>query len=63
MDRELEVVKSKTDVEVEKIDVLRHPLATIKDGIKGIPAVKIEDKILYGKDLKAPQIIKILMGI
>lgn len=58
MSREIEKVKEKTSVEIERIDVMKHPLVTLKDGVKWIPAVKIGDKVLYGKDLNEDRILR-----
>lgn len=57
MEREIKLTQEKTGVKVEKIDVLRHPLTTLKDGIKWIPAVKIDNRILYGKKLNHQYLI------
>ena len=57
MDQDIKLVQKKTGVKVEKIDVLRHPLITMKDGIKWIPAAKIKGRILYGKKLNHRNLI------
>ena len=49
VDRELKKLsKDFPDIEVERIDILNHPLQTWKDGIRMIPALKDGDRILSG---------------
>ncbi len=40
--------KENDNCEIEEIDVLTNPLKTWRDGIRMVPALKIEDRILAG---------------
>ena len=44
----LEILGSNTEIEVEQIDVLLHPLKTWSDGIRLFPALKTGNRILSG---------------
>ncbi len=44
----LRMVGDNRELELEEIDVLRHPLAAWSDGIRIFPALKIGDRMLAG---------------
>lgn len=49
VDRELtRLLKDHPDIEIEKVDILTHPLQVWNDGIRMIPALKNGDTILSG---------------
>ena len=44
----LEMANGNQKMEIEKIDVVAHPLRTWSDGIRIFPALKVGDDILSG---------------
>ncbi len=53
----LEIAKKKTNLDIKEIDIIRHPLKTWDEGIRLIPALKIDDKIISGFFLNKLQIL------
>ncbi len=51
-----ELTAEKSNLEIEEVDILSHPLRTWKDGIRLIPALKIEKKLLSGVFLSRQEI-------
>jgi hypothetical protein len=43
-----EIAKMDDSITISEIEILHHPRQTWKDGIRMIPALKIEDKLLSG---------------
>lgn len=48
--------KEKNDFQINKVDVLAHPLTAIKEGITMIPTLQLDDKRLSGIFLSEEQI-------
>ncbi len=48
--------KEKNDFQINKVDVLVHPLTAIKEGITMIPTLQLGDKRLSGIFLSEEQI-------
>lgn len=51
-----EITQHKSNVTIVEVDILSQPMKTWQDGIRMIPALKIEDKILSGVFLNKKQI-------
>lgn len=49
-------VKQNNSVTITEVDVVIHPLHAWKEGIRFIPAIKIDDRILCGVYLSRHQI-------
>ncbi len=44
----LELIEEHKDVEIEEINILLHPVKTLSDGIRIVPALRAGTKILDG---------------
>ncbi len=42
------IQQERDDLEIKKIDIMRHPRTTLKDGIKMIPTLQIGEERLSG---------------
>lgn len=51
-----EIAQQKSNITIEEIDIMNQPLKSWQNGIRLIPAIKIEDKILSGIFLNKTQI-------
>ena len=45
---ELLAERSETDFTLEEVEIVTNPLRTLKDGVKLIPALKINDSMISG---------------
>lgn len=43
-----EIASTNSEISIEEIDILSSPIKTLKAGVKLIPAIEIEKKILSG---------------
>lgn len=50
------IQQERDDLEIKKIDIIRHPRTTLKDGITMIPTLQIQDKKLSGIILSEKEI-------
>ncbi len=51
-----DIAEKRGDMEIEAIDVLRRPRVALRSGIRMIPALQINDRVLSGLYLKRKRI-------
>lgn len=56
----MELLNNRKEIELEEIDVFRHPFRAWTDGIRMFPAVKIEEKVVSGFFLGKEKLQKII---
>ena len=47
-----DITRGRGDIEIEEIDVLKRPLETLRKGIRMVPALQIDNRVLSGLYLK-----------
>ena len=51
-----EIAREHGDIEIEEIDVFKRPLETLRRGVRMIPALQIDSRVLSGLYLKRKHI-------
>ena len=55
-----ELTENRPEIEIETVDILTSPMRCLRDGVRMIPALKIDDRLLSGVYLTRTAIISFL---